>query len=288
MNRAFGLLVALLLAAVAVITPGAGVVAQDDATTVLVAESEDLGQFLTDANGMTLYLFTMDTEEGVSNCYGDCATAWPVFTAEEPLKLPDGVDGELTLIERTDGTTQVAYNGIPLYFWQADMNPGDTSGQGVGDVWFVVAPGEQFGDAAVAAAAAAASPEASPVAMAETTIVVVEHAELGPIFTDGAGNTLYLFTNDTEIGVSACEGDCVTNWPLFQAEEPLTLPEGVEGELTLIERADGETQVAYNGIPLYYFAGDEAPGDTNGQERGGRWFVVSPGLQHGETEEIPQ
>lgn len=192
----------------------------------------------------------------------------------------------MTLIERTDGTTQVAYNGIPLYYWQADVNPGDTTGQGVGDVWFVVAPGEQHG--ARAAAMAMASPEASPVAMEGTTVVVATNDELGEFFTDAEGNTLYLFTNDTEMGVSACEGDCVTNWPLFQAEEPLTLPEGVDGELTIIERADGETQVAYNGIPLYYFAGDEAPGDLNGQEVGGRWFVVAPGLQHGETEAIEE
>ncbi|MBX3071299.1 MAG: hypothetical protein KF883_12420 [Thermomicrobiales bacterium] len=288
MKRAFGLLVTLVFGLIGTGMAVAPAVAQDDATTVMVAESDDLGQHLTDANGMTLYLFVVDAEPGVSNCYDDCAVAWPIFTAEEPLTLPDGVDGELTLIERTDGTTQVAYNGIPLYYWQADMNPGDATGQGVGDVWFVVAPGEQHGDRAAALAAATASPAASPVAMGETTLLVTSHPDLGDFFTDAAGNTLYLFTNDTEAGVSACEGDCVTNWPLFQAEEPLTLPEGVDGELTIIERADGETQVAYNGMPLYYFAGDQAPGDTNGQERGGRWFVVAPGLQHGETEAIPQ
>ena len=47
---------------------------------------------------MTLYLFTNDTEPGVSTCYDDCADAWPIFTAEEPLALPGSIDGELTLI----------------------------------------------------------------------------------------------------------------------------------------------------------------------------------------------
>ncbi len=288
MNRVFGFLVTALLLALSFTVAGTGVTAQDEATTVMVSETEELGQFLTDANGMTLYLFTNDTEPNVSVCEGDCLTAWPAFTAEEPLTLPEGVDGELTLFERSDGTMQVAYNGIPLYYWQADTAPGDTTGHEVGGVWFVVAPGEQFGDRAAMIASPEASPMASPEAMAGTTVLVASDDELGEFFTDAEGNTLYLFTNDTEPGVSACEGDCVTNWPLFQAEEPLTLPEGVEGELTLIERADGETQVAYNGIPLYYFAGDEAPGDTNGQEVGGRWFVVSPGLQHGETEAIEE
>src|SRR4029079_12304980 len=93
-------------------------------------------------------LWTVDTAAGASNCYGPCTDFWPIFTSDEPLTLPDGVDGELTLIERTDGTKQVAYNGIPLYYFAADKNPGDINGQWVGDSWFVVAPGEQFGAAA--------------------------------------------------------------------------------------------------------------------------------------------
>lgn len=124
-------------------------------TTVLVAQSDDLGPFLTDAEGMTLYLFTNDTE-GTSNCYDDCEANWPIFTAEEPLTLPEGVDGELTLIERTDGTTQVAYNGIPLYYWVGDTEPGQTTGQDVGGVWFVVQPEGPAGTPS-------ASPSASPV-----------------------------------------------------------------------------------------------------------------------------
>ncbi|MEZ4498798.1 MAG: hypothetical protein R2839_01775 [Thermomicrobiales bacterium] len=81
----------------------------------------------------------------MSTCYGDCAKAWPIFTAEgDPLTLPADIEGELTLIERTDGSTQIAYNGIPLYYWQADQQPGDATGQGVGDVWFVVAPGSSL------------------------------------------------------------------------------------------------------------------------------------------------
>jgi predicted lipoprotein with Yx(FWY)xxD motif len=277
---------AFLFAALLLSVGGSVAVAQDDEATVAVAESEELGQYLTDAEGMTLYFFTNDTEEGVSTCYDDCEQAWPIFTAEEPLTLPEGVEGELTLIERTDGTTQVAYNGIPLYYWQGDQAPGDTTGQGVGDVWFVVAPGQEFGAAAAPMASPEASPEASP--MASTTVLVATSDELGEYLTDAEGNTLYLFTNDTEPGVSVCEGGCLENWPLFTAEEPLTLPEGVEGELTMAEAADGSPMVAYNGIPLYYFAGDEAPGDTNGQEAGGVWFVVAPGTQHGETQPIEE
>ncbi|CAN5697271.1 hypothetical protein BH23CHL4_BH23CHL4_19830 [soil metagenome] len=156
---------AFLFAVVLFSVTAFGAVAQDEeTTTVAVAESDELGQYLTDAEGMTLYLFMNDTEEGVSNCIDECAGAWPPFTAEEPLTLPERVDGELTIIERADDTTQVAYNGIPLYYWQGDAAPGDTTGQGVGDVWYVVAPGAEFGAAAAPAASPEASPEASPMA----------------------------------------------------------------------------------------------------------------------------
>jgi predicted lipoprotein with Yx(FWY)xxD motif len=78
---------------------------------------------------------------GVSNCTEDCAEAWPPFTVATDVDLTagTGVTGELSTIEREDGAMQVTYNGAPLYFWQDDAAPGDTNGQGVGDVWFVAA-----------------------------------------------------------------------------------------------------------------------------------------------------
>lgn len=128
------------------------------ATTVGTHDDAKLGTILVDGKGMTLYLFTKD-EKGKSNCYDQCAQNWPPLTATEPLTLPEGVEGTLTLIDRTDGTKQVAYNDIPLYLFAADKAAGDTNGQDVGDVWYVVHPGMKFGD----------NPEASPVASPEAT-----------------------------------------------------------------------------------------------------------------------
>src|SRR5215211_692493 len=110
---------------------------QDDAT-VFVRQNEELGPYLSDEAGMTLYLFTKDTTPGESTCYDQCAENWPPFTADEPLTLPGDVEGTLTTITRDDGSTQVAYNDIPLYYFAEDQAPGDVLGQGVGDVWFVV------------------------------------------------------------------------------------------------------------------------------------------------------
>ena len=116
--------------------------------TVFVRQDPALGPILTDAKGMTLYLFTNDTTEGESTCYDQCAQNWPPFTAEEPLSLPFSIqDGELTTIQRTDGTSMIAFNGIPLYYFAKDTEPGQTNGQGVGDVWYVVPPDAQFGQA---------------------------------------------------------------------------------------------------------------------------------------------
>jgi predicted lipoprotein with Yx(FWY)xxD motif len=256
------------------------------ATTVVVKSDPTLGDFLTDSEGRTLYLFTKDTENGVSTCGGDCATNWPPYTATEPLTLPDGVDGELTLVDTPDGVKTVAYNGIPLYYFAGDTEPGQTNGQGKGEVWYVVAPGEHFGDRAKEEAeehAMEGSPMASPMAMGGTTVVVKSDSTLGDFLTDSEGRTLYLFTKDTEKGVSTCGGDCLVNWPAYTATEPLTLPEGVDGELTLVDTPDGVKTVAYNGIPLYYFAGDTEAGQTNGQGVGGVWWVVAPGQQFGEA-----
>ena len=123
-------------------------------TTVGTHDDAKLGTILTDAKGMTLYIFEKDTP-GKSNCYDKCATNWPPLIGKEPLTLPDGVPGKLTLIDRTDGTKQVAYNGAPLYFFLADKKAGDTNGQEVGDVWYVINP-------SAPGATPAASPEASP------------------------------------------------------------------------------------------------------------------------------
>jgi predicted lipoprotein with Yx(FWY)xxD motif len=113
--------------------------------TLAVAETS-LGEVLVDGEGMTLYLFTNDSG-GASNCSGGCAETWPPLTVEGEPAGGEGVDAaKLGTIDRDDGSTQVTYNGHPLYLYQADAAPGDVSGQGVGGVWYAVTPaGEQAG-----------------------------------------------------------------------------------------------------------------------------------------------
>ena len=109
--------------------------------TVLVADS-DLGQIITAANGMTLYLFTPDAQ-GTPTCIDTCAQAWPPLTVDEASQLTggDGVDASLlATTEHPTAGTQVTYNGWPLYFFATDSAPGDTDGQGQGGVWYVLDP----------------------------------------------------------------------------------------------------------------------------------------------------
>lgn len=110
------------------------------ATSALsVASDPNLGNYLVAANGMTLYTYAPD-QPNVSVCTGGCATAWPPYTVTGTPTAGSGVSGTLGTYTRADGSTQLTYNGHPLYFYIKDKNPGDTTGQGVGGVWYVVQP----------------------------------------------------------------------------------------------------------------------------------------------------
>ena len=105
----------------------------------LASAAEAIVTILTDATGMTLYMFTKD-EPSLSNCYDQCAVNWPPLMTDGVLTGPDAAVGGLGTTTRQDGGLQVTYNGMPLYYWINDHKPGDTTGQNVGGVWFVVNP----------------------------------------------------------------------------------------------------------------------------------------------------
>jgi predicted lipoprotein with Yx(FWY)xxD motif len=102
-----------------------------------------LGPVLVDAEGKTLYVF--DNDQGsTSSCEGGCATTWPPAATDGDPTAGDGVDAALLgTTDRSDGTTQVTYDGHPLYTYNADTAAGDTNGQGVGGIWWVVGPDGQ-------------------------------------------------------------------------------------------------------------------------------------------------
>lgn len=112
------------------------------AATINVADVGTFGQALVDGEGRSLYLFTNDTQNsGASSCTGDCLVNWPPLLTDGDPVAGTGVDqAMLGTISLPDGTTQVTYNGWPLYYYIDDAAAGDANGQGVGGVWFLVSP----------------------------------------------------------------------------------------------------------------------------------------------------
>lgn len=103
--------------------------------------NQALGTYLIGYTGEPVYTFDRDAN-GVSACYGDCATTWPPYLVgpEDNInQLKSGVTGKTGTITRTDGSLQMTYNGKPLYFYASDSN-GDPKGDGVGGVWHIVTP----------------------------------------------------------------------------------------------------------------------------------------------------
>jgi predicted lipoprotein with Yx(FWY)xxD motif len=219
-----------------------------------------LGKFLVDDAGNTLYLFTKDTKN-TTVCYGKCEQAWPPLLSLGQPKLGDGVDATLLgTTQRKDGTTQVTYNGWPLYYYYEDSAPGDVSGQAVQKVWWVT------------------SAEGNPIQPG--SLAVTTTTTLGKFLTDSAGRTVYVYTKDTK-DTSVCYAKCEQFWPPLLTLDKPVLGDGVDtAMLGTTARKDGTTQVTYNGAPLYYYSKDAAPGDTTGQGVQQVWYVFSPaGLQ---------
>jgi predicted lipoprotein with Yx(FWY)xxD motif len=106
---------------------------------VKVATDPKLGKYLTDAKGATLYVFKNDSP-GKSACTGPCAEAWPIFHAEKLEVSGDLKADDFGTITREDGMKQTTYKRMPLYYWMKDAKPGDTTGHGVKNVWFVAKP----------------------------------------------------------------------------------------------------------------------------------------------------
>jgi predicted lipoprotein with Yx(FWY)xxD motif/cytochrome c5 len=129
-----------LLAAASLIVATSAASPSDEEVSVAVAEHEELGSYLVDGEGMSLYLFTRDGD-GSSACEGDCAVAWPPLLVEGRVAFGRGVDlGLLGTTERSDGTHQLTYAGWPLYGYAQDQEPGDVGGHGVNDAWFLIDP----------------------------------------------------------------------------------------------------------------------------------------------------
>ncbi|MGW1024047.1 SCO0930 family lipoprotein [Streptomyces sp. NPDC002577] len=229
-----------------------------------VWESAELGPVVTDGAGFTLYRFDKDTASPpVSNCSGDCAATWPPVLADG-ASAGQGVDSALLgSVTRADGTKQLTLAGWPLYRYVQDTEPRQTNGQGVGGTWFAAAPDGKK------ATKAQAAQENLP------ALSTVNDPELGEIVRDGKGRTLYRFTKDTAWPMkSNCVGDCLKLWKPAGPVDVKNI-KGIKSKLiSTYTRPDGTKQLALDCWLLYWYTGDQNPGDTSGQGVGGTWFTV--------------
>jgi predicted lipoprotein with Yx(FWY)xxD motif len=107
--------------------------------TPQIKQKEVIGNYLVDGKGMTLYYFKKD-QKNKNSCTGPCLEKWPIYSGGR-IQAPRGSDaGEFGEFTRADGKKQSTFKGWPLYYFAGDKAPGDTSGQGVKDLWYVINP----------------------------------------------------------------------------------------------------------------------------------------------------
>ncbi|SNC75344.1 Predicted lipoprotein with conserved Yx(FWY)xxD motif [Hymenobacter gelipurpurascens] len=286
-RRAAGLLTFFLLCGAPLLS-SCGSDSKDDQTvapdpTIKLASSADLGSFLTDKDGNTLYYFTRDVE-GKNVCTGGYAPVWPIFYEPDIQVSGDLQASDFTTHTTPSGQPQTVYKGWPLYYYAPLVNgqnareaTGQTTGNGVGNVWYVVNPTYSL-----------------MVATKSVLNKTTNQSETKNFLIDSKGRTLYTFQKDARNPTTLptnCVDNCATIWPPFYTASR-TLHTALKGsDFTTITRTTNNTgpygdgtvtnqQLAYKGKPLYYYAGDnQTRGQVEGHgllSEGDVWFVATP------------
>jgi predicted lipoprotein with Yx(FWY)xxD motif len=151
MNRtrlSFGTVAAAIAAVVVIIVATSGGAAKTARPAVAPASSisikqTSLGKTLADANGRALYLFEADKRDQSTLSAAGQAIWPPLSTATKPAAGSGVSASQITLIKGAGGSSQVAYDGHPLYYYVGDHGPGQEKGQGLnqfGALWYVLSP----------------------------------------------------------------------------------------------------------------------------------------------------
>ncbi|MER6091974.1 SCO0930 family lipoprotein [Streptomyces bluensis] len=259
-----------------------GAAPQGAAGKLAVLDSQQYGKVLTDSAGFALYRFDKDTAEPPkTTCEGECATTWPPVPASGATAA-EGVDKSLIgEVSRPDGTKQLTIGGWPMYRYAKDTKAGDVKGEGVGGAWFASAPDGK--KAAGGGVGKGDKGSGSAEAIGDLPGLSTRNdPELGEVVVDKNGMTVYRFEKDTPWPMkSACTGACLEKWPVVEPVDAADT-KGIDNKndgrrgYVVLNRPDGLKQQSIDCWPLYTFAGDKKPGDTNGQGVGGTWYAISP------------
>jgi predicted lipoprotein with Yx(FWY)xxD motif len=251
--------------------------------TVQLKDHVELGSYLADSLGFTLYYFSNDFN-GISNCTGGCLAIWPIYYAGDltQAKLTQGLDiADFATISTPAGDKQTTYKGWPLYYYAPAVNgtnvreaAGDTKGEAVGNIWYVAKP--------------------------DYTIMLVNAQLVGNdgknykgdytegigrtlYFSDPHGVTLYAFAPDKFNVNTYTKPDFSNNatWPVYETNKAVA-PSIIDKTLFGSTNVFGKTQLTYKGWPLYHFGPD---GLKRGFNKG--VSVPTPGVWPVVVKDIP-
>ena len=210
---------------------------------------------IVDKTGFALYTFDNDSA-GISSCTGACIDTWPALLAD----ANDVASAPYSIITRANGMRQWAINNMPLYFFTPDATAADTKGENIKSIWHVARP--------------------APVKVDDNAKgkLLVSHGDVmasqGKTAVQLTGLTLYTFDTDmANSGISNCFDGCAVTWPPLYASSA----DQAFGDFTIISRSENNSttfQWAYQGLPLYFYVGDNVVGDTNGDYTG--WTIARP------------
>ena len=224
-------------------------------SSLKLVDNATFGNILTDADGRSLYFFSLDTKDN-SACVDGCLNVWPIFY-QEAISVETGLEAsDFATINRADGSKQTTYKGWPLYYFANDNTAGDTNGDRVNDVWYIAKP-----DYSLMYVQAQLLGHDGKNYLDDYT----EGTGTSFYITDIEGRTLYGFVADTKDTNNFTAPDFSNNavWPIAEItldKIPSILDTADFGTIDVF----GRTQLTYRGWPLYYFGQDEVRGDNKG------------------------
>jgi predicted lipoprotein with Yx(FWY)xxD motif len=138
--------------------------------------------------------------------------------------------------------------------------------------------GATYGGGAATSAATfeASSGSGAMTSQAKTAMLTIRKTKIGYVLANAQGYTLYWYSRDVKgSGRSVCTGQCLIAWPAVTGKPAAVAGIKLNGILGTITRPGGIVQATYNGYPLYTYAGDTGPGNTEGNGIGGVWHVIT-------------
>lgn len=221
-------------------------------TDIHLDSNAQTGKHLVDKDGKTLYYFSNDVN-GLSNCTGGCLTNWPVFLADSvTTTFSDGLlASDFSRITTPTGVRQTTYKGWPLYYYSpggVQEAAGQTTGEGVGNIWFVAKTNYSITIANYQLKGANGINYLGTYAPGDGRT---------SYFCDEKGNTLYAFGRDSSLINKYTKADFSNNavWPIYETEN-ITVPSTLDKSLFVVITFNGKKQLTYKGWPLYYYGPD--------------------------------